>query len=62
MDERLLALQLEAGLELYRKGEIEGFVFLCSSICNRDLAAVRLVRDWIARHGDEKHPQIAHRM
>ena len=46
--------QLETGLDWFRRGEIEGFVFLCSSICNRPYPAVAFCRDWLARHGDER--------
>ena len=53
MDVRYLERQLAFGLARWRRGEIEGFVFLCSSLCNRDTPAVRLVRDWLKRHGDE---------
>ena len=53
----MMTLQMDMGLELFRKGEIEGFVFLCSSICNRPLPTVVYLRDWLARHGGEKHPR-----
>ena len=54
MSPELLEGQLATGLELFRRGEIEGFVFLCSSICNRRLPAVEIARAWIAAHADEK--------
>ena len=50
----LLRRQLELGLGWFRKGEIEGFVFLCSSICNRPYPAVDFCRRWLAKHGDAK--------
>lgn len=50
----MMKLQMEIGLDLWRKGEIEGFVFLCSSICNRDFPAVRYAREWIKLHGGER--------
>lgn len=56
MPESMLAKQLEMGLDLFRRGEIEGFVFLCSSICNRPFPAIAYVRDWLARHAGERHP------
>lgn len=49
-----LADQLAFGLEKFRAGEIEGFVFLCSSLCNRDYPAVGFCRDWIRAHKEEK--------
>ena len=48
-----MEFQLDVGLDLFRKGEVEGLVFLCSSICNRPLPAVAYAREWIARHGKE---------
>ncbi len=54
MPEDMIALQLEMGLKLFRKGEVDGFVFLCSSICNRPFPAVAYVRAWLARHKGEK--------
>lgn len=45
--------QLDVSLELWMRGEVHGFVFLCSSICNRRLAAVEAARGWIRRHGDQ---------
>ena len=38
---------------LFRKCEIEGFVFLCSSICNRPFPAIAYLRNWLSRYGDE---------
>ncbi len=55
MPEEMIALHLATGLEMFRKGEIEGFVFLCSSICNRPFPAVAYVREWLARNGGERH-------
>ena len=50
----LMKLQLEKGLAMWRGKEIEGFVFLCSSICNRHLPAVDYARRWIREHGAER--------
>ena len=41
------------GMGAYSK--IEGFVFLCSSICNRPLPAVAYLRNWLSRYGGERH-------
>lgn len=54
MKEEMMALQLAMGLDMFRKGEIEGFVFLCSSICNRKFPAISMVRNWLARNGNER--------
>ena len=45
---------LKTGLRWFLDGEIEGFVILCSSICNRPYPAVAFCRNWIAKHGDSK--------
>lgn len=54
MPPELMKMQLSTGLDLFRKGEIEGFVFLCSSICNRPYPSVDIARRWIAEHADER--------
>lgn len=46
--------ELEYGLELWHRREIEGFVFSVSSLCNKSLPAVEYARQWIAVHGDEQ--------
>jgi len=51
--ERLLTF----GLDLWRKGEADGFVFLCSSLCSRPLPAVEGAREWLVRHADERRPE-----
>ena len=53
MPVELMKLQLEKGLRMWKRGEIEGLVFLCSSICNRDFKSVAYARSWMRRHGDE---------
>lgn len=54
MPRNLMERQLAVGLDLWRKGETEGFVFLCSSICNRPLPAVECAREWLSRHADDR--------
>ena len=54
MPEDMIALHLATGLEMFRKGEIEGFVFLCSSICNRSMPAVEFARRWLAENAAVK--------
>ena len=53
MPKEMVAFQLDMGLKMFREGEIEGFVFLCSSICNRPFPAIAYVRDWLASHGGD---------
>ena len=45
--------ELEVGLGLWHRGEIEGFVFLATSVCNKNLETVEFVRDWLSAHGAE---------
>lgn len=49
--------QLDVACGLLKRGDVHGLVFLCSSICNRRLAAVDYARDWLARHGDDRLPE-----
>ena len=58
MPDGALEMQLDMGLDLFRRGDIEGFVFLCSSICNRPLPTVAYVRRWLAEHGGEKRQAV----
>lgn len=46
--------ELAYGLELWHRREIEGFVFLASSRCDKDLQTEEYARQWIAVHGDEQ--------
>jgi len=48
-----MAKQLDYAFRLYQEGQIEGMIFLCTSICNKGLAAVDYARKWIAEHGNE---------
>lgn len=45
--------QLAVGYELWKCGEVEGFVFHCSNLLNKDLPAVEYARAWFAAHADE---------
>ena len=36
----LMEMQLKFALDGWKDGTLEGFVFLCSSICNREFPAV----------------------
>ena len=46
--------QLDLGLELFRAGKIDGFVFHCTPLVNKNLPEVDMVRRWIAEHGEER--------
>lgn len=45
--------QLDYALKLFKEGRIEGMIFHCTPLCNKNLAAVNLARDWIGRHGNQ---------
>jgi hypothetical protein len=50
----LMEHQCELGLKWLRAGEIEGMIFLCNNIMDKNLKAVEWTREWITRVGDEK--------
>ena len=47
----LMEMQLKFALDGWKDGTLEGFVFLCSSICNREFPAVTAARNWLSEHG-----------
>ena len=49
----MMTHQLDFALEMFRKKEIEGFIFHCTPLCDLNLAAVEQSRTWIREHGDE---------
>ena len=51
--------QLEVGLDLFRKGEIEGLIFHCTPLVNKNLEAVAYARKWLDEHAYEKHGSLA---
>lgn len=50
----LMEKQLDYAHKLFKAGRVDGFIFHCTPLCNKGLAAVDLARDWIAKHGDER--------
>ena len=50
----LMNHQLEVGLDLFHKGEIEGMIFHCTPLCDLGLEAVEMSRRWIKEHGSEQ--------
>lgn len=48
-----MAKQLDYARQLYKEGQIEGMIFHCTPLCNKELAAVDYARRWIAEHGRE---------
>ncbi|MFA7172258.1 MAG: hypothetical protein WC340_02380 [Kiritimatiellia bacterium] len=45
--------QLDYAYKLYKQGQIEGMIFHCTPLCNKNLAAVEYAKKWIAEHGGE---------
>ncbi|MGI6573051.1 MAG: hypothetical protein ACOX19_06485 [Fermentimonas sp.] len=54
MDQNLMVKQLDFAYRLYREGEIEGMIFHCTPLVNKNLRAVEYAKEWIAKHGDER--------
>ncbi len=48
--------QLNVAYELYRHHEIDGLIFHCTPLVNKNLEAVEYARRWLAEHGDEIRP------
>jgi len=46
--------QLDCALDLFRKGEVQGFVFHCTPLVNKGLPEVEMCRAWIAENADVK--------
>ena len=46
--------QLDTALRLYKEGQIDGMIFHCTPLCNKNLAAVEYAKTWIAEHGGDK--------
>lgn len=45
--------QLEVGFDLWKRGEVSGFVFHCSNLLNKNLPPAEYARAWFAEHADE---------
>lgn len=54
LDQNFMVRQLDYAHRLYHEGEIEGMIFHCTPLVNKNLKAVEYAKEWIAKHGDEK--------
>ena len=54
LDQDFMVKQLDYAHQLYQEGEIEGMIFHCTPLVNKNLQAVEYAKEWIAQHGDEK--------
>lgn len=52
--------QLDYAFKLYKQGEIDGMIFHCTPLCNKNLAAVEYAKKWIAEHAGEKAGGVKH--
>jgi hypothetical protein len=48
----LMKKQLDFAYELFMANQIDGLIFHCTPLCNKNLAAVNYARDWIQKNGD----------
>jgi hypothetical protein len=53
LDQDFMIKQLNYAHRLYKEGKIEGMIFHCTPLVNKNLKAVNYARDWIAKYGDE---------
>lgn len=53
MEMAFMEHQLKTALRLFKEGEIEGLIFHCTPLCNKNLPAVEYSRQWIQEHGNE---------
>ena len=51
--EKAMADQLAFALEKLHTGELQGVMFHNTALANKDIAEVKMVRRWIAEHGEE---------
>ena len=54
MEMEFMEHQLAVALDLFKRGEIEGMIFHCTPLCNKNLEAVAFSREWIQKHGQER--------
>lgn len=54
LSQDFMVKQLDFALRLYKEGQIEGMIFHCTPLVNKNLKAVDYAREWIAKHGDER--------
>lgn len=54
LNQDFMVKQLDYAYRLYKEGQIEGMIFHCTPLVNKNLQAVEYAKEWIAKHGDEK--------
>ena len=53
LDQDFMIKQIDYAHRLYKEGQIEGMIFHCTPLVNKNLKAVNYARDWISKHGGE---------
>ncbi len=53
LEQNFMVKQLDYAYRLYMEGQIEGMIFHCTPLVNKNLEAVDYAREWIAKHGNE---------
>lgn len=54
LDQDFMVKQLDYAYRLYKEGQIEGMIFHCTPLVNKNLEAVEYAKEWIAKHGEER--------
>lgn len=54
LNQNFMVKQLDYAHHLYKEGQIEGMIFHCTPLVNKNLEAVEYAKEWIAKHGDDK--------
>lgn len=53
LDQDFMIKQLDFARKLYMEGEINGMIFHCTPLVNKNIEAVNYARSWIAKHGND---------
>lgn len=53
LDQNFMVKQLDFAHKLYMEGQIEGMIFHCTPLVNKNLEAVNYARNWIDKHGND---------
>jgi hypothetical protein len=54
LNQDFMVKQLDYAYKLYKEGQIEGMIFHCTPLVNKNLQAVGYAKEWIAKNGDER--------
>lgn len=54
LDQSFMIKQLDYAYRLYKEKQIDGLIFHCTPLVNKNLKAVEYAKEWIAKYGDER--------